>query len=123
MGMAKKGSRVLIVDGVRYRWRASSDPWFWQERWAAACDAPVRVVVQADGGGPYLVATFAACREHAIKALREPFNSGFARKLILAALAKGWAPHQRGSQMMTLDHAEVIQAVAEPDAVAEEPRA
>ena len=116
MAMAEKGTRWIVVDGVRYGWRAAYDPWYWQEKCAWGHDAPVRVVVQAAGGGPCLVAEFVSGPGHRLAALREPFRPVFTRKLIVAGLAKGWEPGGTGSKPVLLDQAEVVAAVAEPNA-------
>ncbi len=107
MGMPKKRSRILVVGGVRYRWRVSYDWYPWSKGYAA----PARVVIEsADRAGQRLVASFVGCRRDPTDSLREPFTPGFARRLVLAGLAKGWQPGRRGLPPVMLAHADVLAA-------------
>ena len=113
MAMPRKGSRSLVVDGFRYRWRVTFDPWFWWDRSASGYPAPVRIVIESvDAPGPCLIATFEGGLSHALEALRRPFTPGLVRTLILAGLAKGWQPTGPGSQPSRLERDEVVAAVA-----------
>lgn len=99
MAVSTKGTRWIVVDGVTYRWRAICDRCHWDK-----CDiTDVRVVVQAAPPGQLLVSDFMASRYRKDDPLNLPLTPGFARKLILGGLAKGWMPTQRIRKPVTMD--------------------
>lgn len=81
MAIARKGSRQLIIDGVRYRWVV-----------APKDEAGVGIIVE--------LAALPACRlvswvDHGVL-----INPGLVRRAIADALAAGWRPNERGPEFV-----------------------
>ena len=81
MTLARKGSRQLVLDGVRYRWTVAPN------------DEPgVGIVVElADSPASRLVSWV----EHGVVV-----SPGLVRRAILDAVATGWRPHDRGPELV-----------------------
>ena len=87
MGLPKKGSRLITVDGVVYRWLATheldfsrEDPLYW----------PVSLAVErAVEPGQRVLVSFR------VPPRREWVTPGVVRRIILAALERGWRPAAR----------------------------
>ncbi|MBS0263931.1 MAG: hypothetical protein JSS02_18475 [Planctomycetes bacterium] len=104
MGLPKAGSRLIVIEGRRLRWRIRYDRMHWSEGWLT----PVRVVVaDATAGGPRLVAEFVGGRRSANEQLRVPFAPRCVRRLVEAGLAAGWQPGVAGQPDVHLGQAEV----------------
>ncbi|WP_280414264.1 hypothetical protein [Nocardia carnea] len=80
MGLARKGTRIIAVDGVRYRWAV------------AAKDEPEMAIVAeiADGQGQ---------RMATIVGQGAVIAPGLVAHVIRTALGRGWLPHRRGTQV------------------------
>lgn len=80
MTLARKGTRIIVVDGERFRWVVAPD------------DEPglAIVVERADGHGQRMV-TWA---EHGTV-----IAPGLVARAVREALELGWTPHERGSQV------------------------
>jgi hypothetical protein len=113
MGLAKRGTRRIVVDGVAYRWVVSPDDGYL-----------VLVAELADEPGQRLEAFF---RYHdvyeplgegvlRIVGQRRSIRPGVVRAVILAALGRGWQPSQRGIQPFRMHDAEQVAPVGEPEA-------
>lgn len=80
MGLAKKGTRVLTVEGVRYRWVV-----------APADEPGLAIVVEdADSPGQRMVAWV----QHG-----QIVSPRVVREAILRALSQGWRPQTRGADL------------------------
>lgn len=93
MGIAKKGTRRIVVDGENYRWVVSPD------------DEPGLgiVIEKEDHQGQRLVAWV----EHGTI-----ISPGLVKRVILYALTLGWSPMERKSQMtIGLDDAFIIHGI------------
>jgi hypothetical protein len=117
MGMPKKGSRLLIFEGLTLRWRVRYDGL----HWAKGYGTHIRVVIEAaEQAGQRLIVDFTGCRRYPEDhPLYDPFTPGFVRKLVAAGRAKGWRPEQRGLPPVELGEAEVVAAATRPGAAPE----
>lgn len=105
MALAKKGSRRITVDGVLYRWALSPDD-----------GCMVLVAELAEGSGQRLEAFFqyhdlyepAEAGALRIVGQRRSVSPGVVRKVILAALAGGWQPAQRGLRSFRMQDADQV---------------
>lgn len=92
MAIAKKGSRIIVIDGVRYRWRVSPDDGF-MDLVAEHASAPgQRLSVQIDYEDerrPIGKGAFATKQGRSI-------DPGTVHVVILSAIAQGWDPESRG---------------------------
>ncbi|WP_224363262.1 MafI family immunity protein [Hyalangium versicolor] len=80
MGLAKKGTRLLTVEGVRYRWRVTS-----------ADEPGLGIVVEdADSPGQRMVTWV----DHG-----QVISPWVVREAILHALSQGWQPQTRGPDL------------------------
>jgi hypothetical protein len=80
MGLAKKGTRLLMVEGVQYRWVV-----------APADEPGLGIVVEdADSPGQRMVAWV----EHG-----QTISPWVVRQAILHALSRGWRPQSRGPDL------------------------
>jgi hypothetical protein len=115
MALAMKGSRRITVAGTLYRWVLSPDDGYM-----------VLVAELRDQPGQRLEAFF---RYHdlyepaeggslRIVGQRRSVSSGVVRTIILAALARGWEPSQRGLQSFRIQDAEQLVPLREQDAAA-----
>ena len=109
MAMPKKGSRVLTIDGQRYRWVVSVH------------DNAVNLVVEhADDVGQRLLAYF-ECRDLYVRAddgswkfvsQQQSIRPSHVRRIISAAIKRGWEPQQKGTGAFILrDAAEIAQTI------------
>jgi hypothetical protein len=107
--MPKKGSRLFVFEGAAFRWRLRFD----RSHWARGYGTHIRIVIEAaDRAGQRLVVDFTASRRYpAENALSNPFTPGFVQKIIAAALAHGWLPHQPGLAPMHMGQTEVDAAI------------
>ncbi|PMR62690.1 hypothetical protein C1A38_02830 [Verrucosispora sp. ts21] len=95
MALVKKGSRLITVDGITYRWRVRARPTYAQ----ALCEKPLAVAVeQVDCKGRVLLVSMP--QDHpsnwfggpAVPALPSTVAA-----IVRAALAEGWQPTQPGT--------------------------
>lgn len=97
MSIPKKGSRLIAVDGVTYRWRIRRKPTYCQ----ANSWGPLTFAVEAaDGPGRVLLVSLPCSRPDAwlgerAMAVRPALVSATIRR----ALNHGWAPHQTGNAL------------------------
>ncbi|MFP8963793.1 hypothetical protein ACLIYP_25060 [Streptomyces nanhaiensis] len=95
MAVPRKGSRRLNVEGVAYRWRVRGRPTYEQ----GLVMSPLTYAVElAEAPGSTLVVTTG--RAHPgnwIGAPADPVLPSQVAAAVLAALARGWAPHRPGS--------------------------
>ena len=100
MGLAKKGSRSIDVNGSRFRWVVSPDSGYM-----------VLVVELAEHPGQRLEAHFSYGDQHDEEAgaIRQgaKVTPKIVRATILAALSKGWRPEERNQPPMGLKGGEV----------------
>ncbi|MEV8633776.1 hypothetical protein AB0395_19165 [Streptosporangium sp. NPDC051023] len=95
MAIPKKGSRLITVDGVTYRWRIRRKPTYCQ----ANSWGPLTFAVEsADGPGRVLLVALPCSRPDAwlgerAMAVRPALVAGSMRM----ALERGWDPRQAGS--------------------------
>ncbi|MCA9663019.1 MAG: hypothetical protein KC486_32085, partial [Myxococcales bacterium] len=97
MSIPKRGSRTLVVDDVRYRWRLRGRPTAAQR----SGDTPLIVAIAAaEGDGPALVVrqlvhpAAARVRNHYTRAVTPAEVAGYVRQ----GLAAGWRPLEPGPQ-------------------------
>lgn len=113
MGLAKRGTRRLVVDSVAYRWVVSPDDGYM-----------VLVAELADAPGQRLEAFF---RYHDIYepqgagvlrvvGQRRAIRPGVVRAVIEAALGRGWQPSQLGLPAFRIHDAEQVAPLGEQDA-------
>ena len=105
MALATKGSSLIIVEDVSYRWVVSAN------------DGILFLVVEAaDENGQRLRARF---RYHDISepenagvtrmiGQRRSITPGVVREVVLTAMARGWQPSQRGLTAFDLDGDQVV---------------
>ena len=87
MGLARKGSRTIRVEGVAYRWVVSPD------------DGYMRIVVELrDGPGQRLSVQIGYGLEPSAGAGRR-ITPALVRHVILAAPSRGWTPHENGTEL------------------------
>jgi hypothetical protein len=94
MAIRKKGSRPLVVDGVRYRWRVRHRPTYLQGAFAHR----LTVGVEAEGGSCSLLVELS--QAHPSNWIGDPAVPVTPREVadaIRAALAVGWQPMEPGS--------------------------
>lgn len=102
--MPRKGQRSVVVDGRTYRWSASVD----RDSWG------LRVAVEEAGrGGQVLTSGFFFTHHGAsrVPAL-DVITPGVVRRLILAGLAGGRRPGERGLAPMHVDGGVIEEAVS-----------
>lgn len=84
MAVARRGSKLITVGGVSYRWVVSEDSGF-----------KVIVVQHASGSGQRLEASTSIIDDFIHQAVRP----GAVQRLIELALARGWSPDANGPPM------------------------
>lgn len=113
MGIAKKGSRRITVNDVPYRWVLSPD------------DGTMELIVElADEPGQRLEAVFLyhdlyepnGAGNLSIVGQRRSVSPGVVRKIIIAALTRGWQPSQRGLRSFRMHDADQVVPLAKQDA-------
>lgn len=100
--MPRKGKRSIVVDGRTYRWSVHVDRDYWGPR----------VAIEQEGIGGQVLASgffFTHCGASYKPAL-DIITPGVVRRLILAGLAQGWKPEQRGLPPMYIDGKVIDQA-------------
>jgi hypothetical protein len=102
MAIPTKGTRRITVDDVTYRWRVVYD----RGAWDKCLITDVRIVVQAVPPGQLLIADFMRPGREG-DPLTQPFTPGFARKLILGGIARGWKPCERIRKPVTMEEDKV----------------
>jgi hypothetical protein len=80
MGLARKGTSLITVDGFAYRWLVSGNDGWLDLVMELAEGHSQRIVIQMN----YDVGQL---------------TPGFVRRMILAGLAAGWTPSKRGQQI------------------------
>lgn len=85
MGLARKGARIIDVDGVRYRWVVG------------AKDEPDMAVVAE-------IADHQGQRMATVVGQGAVIAPGLVAQAIRAALERGWIPQQRGPQVTYWSH-------------------
>ena len=101
MGLTKKGSRLITVDGRAYRWRIRRKPTYWQ---ALASSGMTFAVELAQNPGAALVVTLA--QRHPSNWMDEPavpLVPATVADCIRTALAQGWTPSLPGKPFL-LEH-------------------
>jgi hypothetical protein len=105
MALAKKGSSLITIEDVSYRWVVSANDGFM-----------LLVVESADQNGQQLKACFhyhdISEPEHAgvsrIVGQRRSITPRVVREIILTGLTHGWLPSQRGLPAFDLDGDQVV---------------
>lgn len=113
MGLAKRGTRRIVVGGVAYRWVVSPDDGYM-----------VLVAELADEPGQRLEAYFRyrdVCEPEGVGVLRivgqrRAIRPGVVLTIIQTALSRGWQPSQCGLPPFRLLDADQVAPVDEPDA-------
>ena len=113
MGLAKRGTRRIAVDGAAYRWVVSPDDGYM-----------VLVAELADSPGQRLEAFFryhdvcepAGAGAVRIVGQRRSVRPGVVREVLVAALARGWQPARPGLPPFRVQDADELVPVGEPDA-------
>jgi len=95
MALAKKGTRTLVINDIRYRWVVSRDFGGGEN---ARAETLTLVVELADEPGQRLEAVFAYhdLPNSNVPADRQTISPKVVREIILFALQKKWRPTQRG---------------------------
>lgn len=98
MTLLKKGSRILDIDGVEYRWRLRGRPTNSQGN---AC-VPMYFAAELaeEPGSTLVVRTSHTHPGNWVGAPATPILPGEVAKAVRAALAGGWRPAQRGKQFL-----------------------
>ncbi len=105
MALAKKGSSLIIVEDMSYRWVVSANDGFM-----------FLVVEAADENGQRLRACFCYHDNYEpenagmslIVGQRRSITPGVVREIVLTAIARGWQPSQRGLTAFDLDGDQVV---------------
>lgn len=105
MGLAKRGTRRIVVDGVAYRWVVSPDDGYM-----------VLVAELAEAPGQRLEAFFAYQDVYEsqdggvdrVVGQRRVIRPGVVRAVIQAALGRGWKPSQRGLTAFRIHDADQV---------------
>nr|WP_042196574.1 hypothetical protein [Kibdelosporangium sp. MJ126-NF4] len=100
MAILKKGSRLLDVDGMTYRWRLRGNPTYMQEMgWSPMYFA---VELAEEPGSTLVVETNHAHPSSSMitKAPIRPILPGEVATAIRTALAGGWRPAEHGKQFV-----------------------
>jgi hypothetical protein len=94
MSIPKKGSRLITVDGIAYRWRVRHKPTYCQgNSWG-----PLTFAVEADGLGCVLLVSLPCSRPDAWYGERTmAIQPVLVTATIRRALDHGWDPRQAGS--------------------------
>jgi len=105
MSIPKKGSRILVIDGKRYRWRVRHRPTYMQ---ALAQNNMMLAVESADtANGAVLLMDLGS--PHASNWLALPGASvtpAMVSQMIQRAITSGWNPDRAGDQFhLDVDHA------------------
>ncbi|RAO11831.1 hypothetical protein [Micromonospora noduli] len=92
MALTKKGSRLITVDGIVYRWRVRGKPTYAQ----ALCERPLTLAIeQADCTGSVLLVSMP--QDHPsnwIGGPPVPVLPSTVAAVVRKALAEGWRPSQ-----------------------------
>lgn len=110
MGLAKRGSRCLVIDGVAYRWVVSPDDGYM-----------VLVAELAEEPGQRLEAYFSyhdvyeqqGAGVSRIVGQRRIIRPGIVKATIQAALGRGWKPSQGGLPALRIHDTEQIVPLGE----------
>jgi hypothetical protein len=113
VGLAKRGTRRIAIDGLAYRWVVSPDDGYM-----------VLVAELADDPGQRLEAFFRyqdVCEPQGggvlrIVGQRRSIRPGIVRAVIEAALGRGWQPSKRGLSAFRVHDADQLAPVGEQDA-------
>ncbi len=84
MGLAKKGSRTIAVNGSTYRWVVSADSGF------------MTIVVELDLGQGQRMEASVSYRDDDATGQRARITPKVVQRAIDLALAEGWSPQQSG---------------------------
>ncbi|MBB5075328.1 hypothetical protein [Nonomuraea endophytica] len=97
MAIPKKGSRLITVDDVVYRWRIRHKPTYGQ----GIGESPLRLAVQlADAPGRVLLVSLRCHRPDTwLGEEAAMVRPALVAMAITKALHSGWLPSQRGSQV------------------------
>ena len=100
MGMPKRKSRLIVVDGRSYRWRLTGFGKPWDDEWMYA---PPRsrsgtVLLQADEDRPGRVCQFSVFGKEG-----DSVTPSVMEKLVRRVLAAGWDPDARGTPFQAGD--------------------
>jgi hypothetical protein len=100
MAMPRKGSRKITIDGRSFRWRA----WY-ADCWQDGYCIPLRLVVELDAPpyGQRLRAAFRWDGSEIVCPDEQAVTPGVVRRIIEAALQRGWRPGERGLSPFELD--------------------
>jgi hypothetical protein len=113
VGLAKRGTRRIVVDGVAYRWGVSPDDGYM-----------VLVAELTDEPGQRLEAFFhyhdiyepQGAGVLRVVGQRRAIRPGVVQVVIQAALRRGWQPSQRGLPSFRIHDAEQVAPVGEQEA-------
>jgi hypothetical protein len=93
MAMRKAGSRPLVVDGQRYRWRVRRSPTYSQGAYATALTFSVE---REDGSSVLLVRTAGPRPDNWLNRPGSLVTPAVVADAIRAALGAGWRPMEPG---------------------------
>jgi hypothetical protein len=113
VGLAKRGTRRIVVDGVTYRWVVSPDDGY-----------IVLVAELSDASGQRLEAFFSYHDVYEpqgegvlrIVGQRRTIRPSVVRAVIQTALGRGWRPSQQGLPPFRIHDTDQVVPVGEPDA-------
>ncbi len=102
MAIPKKGSRLIVVDGVQYRWRVRGRPTYGQEIFGAAWYLAIESV---ESKGQVMVVDLPQVHPDSlmITAAKDkivPVLPSDVEKYIRMGLQAGWRPDQPGKQFL-----------------------
>ena len=114
MGMRKKWSRLITVDGVRYRYHVAEDHF-------DGCELNV-CIQQAQPAGQRLMSGFrklmawteVAPGHRSGRVVPHTVTPRVIRQLILAALERGWRPSESGLGTFHLPGSQVVSHLPDP---------
>jgi hypothetical protein len=114
MSISKKGSRILIIAGERYRWRVRSSPTYAQALAKTGFVLAVEVITPPRGA----VLIVELPMGHPSNWLGQPGGSvtpALVGQIVHRALAAGWQPHSPGEQFRLDVEEPALEPAAERD--------
>jgi hypothetical protein len=97
MAIAKRGSRRIVVDGVKYRWTVRRKPSYGQ----AIAETPLTFAVELETakGSVLVVDTGSARPDNWVEATSSTVTPKLVEQCIREAVAKGWRPAAKGKPL------------------------